>query len=75
MSFFALSIAPNNITSEGSWGDVNKTCDRVFNNRDDALKALKTNKNSRLKSFTTIEEAERFASDPNEALKPLDANG
>jgi hypothetical protein len=67
MSFFALSLPS---TESNSTGDVtdSKPTDRVFQSREEALKALKSNKNSRLKSFATQEEAVHFASDPKEAL-------
>ncbi len=67
MSYFALSLPPSELNSTGDVTD-SKPADRVFQSREEALKALKSNKNSRLKSFATQEEAVDFASDPNEAV-------
>ena len=67
MSFFALSLPP--IDSNLTGGDQidSKPGSRIFQSREEALKALKSNKNSRLKTFATEEEAVKFACDLNEA--------
>lgn len=64
MSFFALSLP--------HLGDdpVPGPDTRVFDSKESALKALKSLKSCRLKTFSTREEALQFASDPNDIQGP-----
>ena len=90
MSYFALSLPPPTFeveskaetkvetkadTSKVETANVeSKATDRVFQSREDALKALKSNKNCRLKTFAKFEEALQFASDQNEAVGTQNVN-
>jgi hypothetical protein len=71
MSYFALSLPPSD---SASIGDLAEGQARVFQSMEDALKALKSNKNSRLKAFAKLEEAVQFASDLNESVVPPNTN-
>ena len=66
MSYFAVSLPPSEYNSSGDQIDSNPT-NRVFQSREEALKAFKSFKNSRLKTFSTEEEAVKFACDIIEA--------
>ena len=66
MSFFAISAPPVVGGVGGDQVDTSKPGDRVFRTKAEALKAMKSLKNSRMKTFSTLEEAETFASElPN----------
>ena len=61
MPFYAISAPCGQGDSEGS--NLNPKS-RVFKTTEEALKALKTNKQSRLKTFENYEDALKFATEP-----------
>ena len=65
MPFYAISApcVQNDGAMNINSGDINAE-ERVFKTTEDALKALKTNKQSRLKTFEHYQDALKFASEP-----------
>ena len=65
MNYFAISAPPADDEGGGDKAGI-QVGDRVFRTVAEAVKAMKSIKNSRMKAFATQEEAEQFASElPN----------